>query len=951
MGGITTGVGIFSGIDTGTIIQQLLSIEARPRDFAQARLFALQTQQAAYLDLNSRVSSLRSAASIFRTGKTFQSNKAVSSNETVLTASAGTSAAPGTYSFIVDQLVTSQQALSRGFADLNTSGLGASSFTFETADGRVDRDISLSDLNGGEGVDRGKISVNDGSGAVTVDLSKAATVNDVLDAINTAGLDVTASVQNGNFVIEHNSAGTVTIANADDNETAASLGIVGSGTTITGNTVYSLADATPLSSLNDGNGVRVSHNSNGAGNSVFNFQIDVDGTVVNINLGKVLDADFEVVEGRVTTLGETVDRINQWLEDDLGNDDVQVSINAAGTGLDIVDAVGGRDIEIIDTRGAAADLGLAEGTFQDSLAGENILGGLNTTLLRTLNGGAGVSGDGVINVTANDATSFSVDVSGAETLQEIIDAINDDATNAGAVVASLNDAGNGIIISDTTTGGGSFTVSGSIGNNTADSLGISTDADDTSAGYVNSGSLQHQYISGATRLEDLNSGQGVGTGKFRITDSTGFSSVINITEEHTTIGDVLYQINNSGAAVTARINDNGDGIIIEEDDETNGATAITITDETGSVAKSLKFKGEADGTGDDNYIDGSFETTIDFESTDTLQDIIDAINAAGADVTATVINDGTGGSPYHLSLTSRSSGVDGRFIVDTGEFDLGLETLNEGTDSKVFFGSDDPAKAILLTSSTNTLDGVIAGVTIDLNSTSEDPVELTVSRNTGAIEAKITEFVTSFNDLIDRIDFQTRYDAETEAKGALLGDGTVLGLRNAIFNTVQSEAIGIEGSFSRLTEVGITVGEGGRLEFDTERFREALEEDAAGVEALFAAYDLDDKDDTVTDPDGNELDGVTVVDPNQKDTFSSLGVLGQIEQLAKRYIDSVDGVLTLRNRSLDDQISLQQNRIDAFTERLLAKQGVLEQQFLAMEKAIAGLQAQQGALSALSFAG
>lgn len=949
MGGITSGVGIFSGIDTQSLIQQLLAIEARPRQFAQQRLFQLQSQQAAYLDINSRLNALKTASSVFRTGKTFQTMKAQSSDETVLTATAGTNAVPGTFQFIVDQLVTNQQLLSRGFADLDSSPVGASSFTFESQDGRLDRDIALADLNGGEGIDRGKITINDGSGPVTVDLSKVATVNEVLDAINGSGADVTASVSGGGFVIEHNAAGTVTIGNADDNETATSLGIVGSGTTVTGSNVYTIAGLTPLAALNDGNGVVID---SAVGPSVFSFTINVGGTGVNVNVGEVYDAEFKLVKGEATTVAGVIERINSSLEATLGDTSVVAAIDADGTGLVLTDSMN-RTISIAnDADGTAADLGLT-GSGTGTLQGERIISDLNSTLVKNLLGGSGVGGDGLLNITARDGTSFSVDVSGATTVQEILDAINTAAGNdfggSPAVLASLNETGNGLVLTDQTGTGSSFSVTGTSGNDTAEALGLATDASHASTGVVDSGSLQHRYVTGATLLADLNAGKGIGTGTFRITDSTGATTVIDIDETTKTLQDLINEINGSPVAVTARINDNGDGIVIEEKAGTDGGLKIKIADETGAVAKNLELVGEATGTGDDNFIDGSLEVVVEFDPDDTLQDVTNAINKAGAGVAATIINDGTGSTPFHLSLTSKASGVDGRFIVDTGGFDLGLETLSAGSDSKVFFGSDDPAKAVMLTSSSNTLDNVITGVSIDLSSTSDDPVQLTISRNTTAIEEKIGEFVTAFNSLIERIDFQTRYDQETKQRGALLGDGTLLGLRNSVYNALQSEAVGVSGSFTRLVEIGITVGDGGKIEFDSEQFREALEQDPAGVEALFTAYVQETDDGTVTDDDGNELDGIKVVDPNKKDTFSSLGVMGIIEQLATRYSDTVDGVLTLRGQSLDNQISLQQKRIDQFTQRLAARQAILEQQFLTMERAIASFQTQQQALGSIQF--
>src|SRR3954467_14389630 len=175
MSGITSGTGIFSGIDSKSLIDQLLAIEARPKTLAQQRVLQLKTQQAAYLDLNAKISALKSAAAAFRTGSLFQSNRATSSNNDVLSATASPTAIPGSYTFVVDRLVSTQQLISRGFADASSTGGNAGTFTFEPAAPRLDRETSLADLNAGDGVSRGKIVISDSTGRnTTVDLTRAA---------------------------------------------------------------------------------------------------------------------------------------------------------------------------------------------------------------------------------------------------------------------------------------------------------------------------------------------------------------------------------------------------------------------------------------------------------------------------------------------------------------------------------------------------------------------------------------------------------------------------------------------------------------------------------------------------------------------------------------------------------------------------------------------------------
>ena len=94
MGGISTGIGLFSGMDTGSLISQLLSVSARPKQLAQQRVLQLQSQQAAYLDISGRLTTLKTAAGKFNLLKVFETARAVTSNASALTATASAGATP-----------------------------------------------------------------------------------------------------------------------------------------------------------------------------------------------------------------------------------------------------------------------------------------------------------------------------------------------------------------------------------------------------------------------------------------------------------------------------------------------------------------------------------------------------------------------------------------------------------------------------------------------------------------------------------------------------------------------------------------------------------------------------------------------------------------------------------------------------------------------------------------
>lgn len=947
MGGITSGIGLASGLDTASIIQQLIALESRPKILAQQRLSTIRVQQSAYLDINSRLQNLRSLVSTLRTQPIFDAKKATSSAPDVLTATASASAAPGTFQFLVDRLVSTEQRLSRGFATADSTPIGASEFIFEGAEARLDRETALADLNGGNGIVRGRIRISDGTRSAEVDLSRAATVTEVLEAINDADVGVTARVRGGSFVLESSTGdgADITIENAGSAQVAQSLGLATgasvSGKDLVGASVFGLTESTPLSLLNDGNGVFA----NVIVGQTADFRITVDGDQRSVRLGELFDGAGDLLEGKAVTVGDALARIN----DALDGTGVVARLSSTGDGFELFDATGTKTIELAEGSGligsALRDLGLSEGNTVGSVQGQRVLAGMNSSLLRSLRGPAEDLGDGVIQVRSRDGSVMNVLLSDFDTdLNGLLEQFRDQLDPA-KVRVELDEMGTGLRFTDTSGGSGSFSIVGSGGiYDTAVALGISTGVPGVATNTIQGQRLQKQYVSLNTLVSDLNGGKGIGTGTFRVIDAEGTPHDVQIGTSVKTVADLIRAVDSAipGDTVKMRINDNGDGFVIEDTSGESGR--LEIEDSSGSVAAALRIKGKA-AEGVENVIEGSFETRVVFEPGDTLRDMMTKINNAGVGVRASIVNEGLGANPFRLSLTARESGAAGRTIIDTGGFDLGLTQLERGEDAKAFFGSTDPAKAVLFTSSSNTITDVFDGLTLNLVSASTNPVTVTVDNDRGQLETKIEEFVKAFNETLDRIDFQSRFDVDTQQRGPLLGDGTLLNLKGSLVSTILGRPDSVSGPFANLSQVGLTIGSGGRLELDKEKLSQAIEQDAQAVEDLLVAREIDSAG-GVREFEG----GIKVTDPTAKETFSSLGVFAKIEELARRYVDSVDGVLTGRGQALDQQVRLQEDRIRQFDLRLEDKRARLQREFSALESIISNFQAQQAALSSLVLA-
>ncbi|MEM6755536.1 MAG: flagellar filament capping protein FliD [Planctomycetota bacterium] len=1117
MGTISSSVGLISGINSAEIIDQLIAIESRPRQLVEEQNTQLTAQQTAYQTVSAQLLGLQSAASDLALITTFNQKQAVSSNESVVAVTAGQGAAVGDYQFTVSQLVSAQRVVSKGFADTNANAIGATTLTFDRAESRLDRQTRLNTLNGGDGVDLGRLRVTDRSGNTTVvDLSTAVTVDDVLDAFNgSLGVNIIASIDGDNLVLTDNTGSTaqdLVVSNLGSDTTAADLGLVGSsaGTdTLAGTQINSLGDNTQLALLNDGNGVYAAGSNDfsitdGAANA---FSISVDG---------------------LTTLGQLIDEINDAAA--TAGSGVVASVASDGVSLQLEDtaATGTLTVAALNGSTAAADLGIEGSDATGTIDGSRIVAAINSTLLKNLNGGTGVAGDintaglneltlladlnagagvttsgdstadltftladnttvdldldafttvgdflqgvraasegsltaaidgntvvftdqtaltsqriattitgsnvtedttistlasdagialsgdataeisltladnstididldaytdvddlidniggdsngdlsavlvgdtlrildlttagsaltaagtaaadlgldtlsstsgsgatadlaaatqtlslGTITITDTAGTATAIDLSAAESFSDILDLIN---ASGSLVTASLNAAGDGLLLTDNANGTGDLTVADTTGT-AAQALRIAGTYDDDTA---DSGSLQLAYFTLSTSLDDF----GVSRGTFRITDSDGASATVDLTQgNELTIGDVIDEINSRGLAINARINDTGDGLIIE--DTGSGSARLRIEDEGGTTAADLNIDGQAATFG--GSIDGSFETVVDVTSDDTLDEVVTKINDADLDVTAAVINDGTPGSPYRLSIVSTDPGAAGGFTLSSDGLDLGVVELSEARDAVVFFGGN-TGEGLVVTSSTNQLTNIIPGATIDLLAASDQPVTVSIGRDDQATLGSISTFVERFNSTIDQIDTFDSYNAETEERGVLLGDSALITIRNQLYSIVTRRNTDLTGRYTSLAEVGITVGSGGNLQVDESKFQAALADDRDAVLELFTLRETEE-----------DSDGVDQV------VRGGIGV--NIDELLERLTDPDTGPISVRVDNVERTIELNNQRIEDLNEALARSRARLEREFATLESTLAQLQDQQSSLASLN---
>jgi flagellar hook-associated protein 2 len=249
----------------------------------------------------------------------------------------------------------------------------------------------------------------------------------------------------------------------------------------------------------------------------------------------------------------------------------------------------------------------------------------------------------------------------------------------------------------------------------------------------------------------------------------------------------------------------------------NGATAsavYTITDIT-SVARAASettASGFATADADQVDADGTLELVIGSTThtitlgagENNLNGLRDAINALGAGVSASVLNTGSGGTPYYLSLNANAPGATTlqlRATAGDGGANI-LTSANQGANAVFKLNGLDVVK------SDNVVTDVIPGVsfTIVSTTTAGESVTLTLNSDRGALATALSGLASAYNSLRSEA-----LQHVGEHPGVLAGDFIV---RLALEKMRELTTYQGTGAIQSLAELGVTLDSEGKMSFE-----------------------------------------------------------------------------------------------------------------------------------------
>ena len=272
---------------------------------------------------------------------------------------------------------------------------------------------------------------------------------------------------------------------------------------------------------------------------------------------------------------------------------------------------------------------------------------------------------------------------------------------------------------------------------------------------------------------------------------------------------------------------------------------IAVAQTLASVGGIFTSTDAAVGLGTLSINDGSQTASITIDaSNNSLSGLRDAINASDANVNASIINDGAG---YRLVLQATKTGLANAITVTaTSDSDGNLTDANNlsrfvSSNLTETIAAADAAFSINgldITSSLNTVDNAIEGVTLTLKAATDvgEVALVSINDNTAGIVGAINTFKDGYNELIKAINDLTSYNADLGRGSVLTGDPGIRSLGQKLRTMLNTQVENVSSNVGSLAELGITTDvKDGTLSLNTTTLNGFIASDPLDVASIFAS--------------------------------------------------------------------------------------------------------------------
>ena len=442
--------------------------------------------------------------------------------------------------------------------------------------------------------------------------------------------------------------------------------------------------------------------------------------------------------------------------------------------------------------------------------------------------------------------------------------------------------------------------------------------------------------------------------KFTTTGTTG--------TENIDASLVVSSLASSHTLVTGAYNNSG---------STVGAGSLTIDFGTWSTTSSAN---------DTFTANSNSSITVTTSASTTLSQLRDSINNATDNAEASILYNGTG---YVLVIKGKSGASNEVRVTPSGDSTATLSnSFSYTTSSKNLTQTVDGTDAsftvdgISMTRSTNTINDLYKGYTLELETTSSSAVNLSSTQNLDNITSLLSSYVDAYNNIYLNITNMTSSSfSGDESSGPLSGDSLARKIQRDLRNYSTKSITGYEGGPYSMSLLGIQTNRDGTIALNTNVLKNSFEAQPKIVDAIFKDQLISDNAEvevttigTDTKPgsyaitkSGNDyfIDGVQMTASGTLYTSGSGNSVGMVMNIASSDVSSANiyfgkSLMTEIDKSLSNFLSYNgdiNNRISNLNEKLgdfKDQKTLLDErmarltdrytlQFTSMEQSIAGL--------------
>jgi flagellar hook-associated protein 2 len=535
--------------------------------------------------------------------------------------------------------------------------------------------------------------------------------------------------------------------------------------------------------------------------------------------------------------------------------------------------------------------------------------------------GAAISSGGSASFTYGSTTYTQVfDTDAATTMSGLVAAIN--AGSAGSTVRAAATSGTVFTITKDS-GSDAQMIQGTIGGTTDGSTGLTISTADTTVG-VGAVTVDQNSTSAATVVIQVGS---------------GVAETVTLAAGSTSLTDLVTGINALTADVSARLVETSSGtyrVVVEGPQGSDNALTITDSvfglqttnvpeEDTYTLSAGVATNGSAVFT----YNGTTYTQAFDTSDVATLTALTAQITAADPSVTAA---NGTSGTVFTItsnvgSDTQMTKGTIGG--TTNGSVALTISTVDttigsDGNKIQTAQNATVSVNGLSVSSASNQLKDVVAGVNLDLMATTSSAIVLSVGRDTSVAMAAITNLVDTYNKFEGVIKGLTASGSAIVDEGSLKDDSSVNAIRSKMRSFLTSSS-STPGTFkSSMVDIGISLQMDGTFKVNQTTLGSALTGYYSDITQMFSA-NTDDQSSFGTASRGIAGDLVNQI----SNYLSSSGVIRAREtSYAKSTADltSEQKTLDTKMESVEARYTKQFSTMSKIMDEMKSTQDYLESQ-------------------------